>query len=639
MHIYITNSLEVHLAVPEDTIGTNAFIIRRACFGRGHAERTGMRILRVDLGRRRFKVETVPKGDERKFLGGRGLAAKLLYDENSPRTDALSPENRLIFMTGPYTGTLGPFTAFYNITTKSPLTGAILSAHAGGSWGPMLRATGHDGIVIKGRSSEPVYLLLTDDGPELKDADDLWGLDAYESTKRLESRHKGSKAAVIGPAGEGLVLYASIMNDLSRAAGRGGAGAVMGSKLLKAVVARGRQKIEQADPDRLLKAFSEATEASKGRSRAFSKYGTSMVVGITGKAGAIPTRNFQSAYFSDFEKITGDELIRTHASKSSGCYRCPIKCGKKSRASSEYSAKTEGPEYETIAMFGANLGNSNLESIIAANELCNRYGMDTISCADTIACAFEMFQNGIITEEETGGLNMDWGNHRSIVKLVEMTAKGEGFGRLVGEGSRRLSARYGPEAERLAMNVKGMEFPGYDARSIQGMSLAYATSTRGACHLRGTMYVPELFQGTLDRFTVKGKAAPLKESQEFSTLLDCMILCKFGARSVFGNSWESVRELVVAVTGREHSIEDLRMIGARGWTIERLFNIREGLGRSDDTLPERFFRLPIPEGPSKGAVVNKADFERELQRYYSLWGWTKEGRPTKKSLRALDIEA
>jgi aldehyde:ferredoxin oxidoreductase len=596
-----------------------------------------MRILRVDLGTGKCRHAKVSKEDERKFLGGRGLAAKLLYDENPPRTDALGPRNRLIFMTGPYTGTLGPFTAFHNITTKSPLTGAILSAHAGGSYGPMLRSTGYDGILISGRASNPVYLLLTDEGPELMDASGLWGMDAYETTSALEARHKGARAAVIGQAGERLVRYASIMNDMSRAAGRGGAGAVMGSKLLKAVVIRGSKRIEQADPGRLQKAFDDATKATKAGSRAFSRYGTAMVVGITGRAGAIPTRNFQSAYFSDFEKISGEELVRNHVSKSTGCLRCPIMCGKKSRASREYSAKTEGPEYETIAMFGANLGNSNLESIIAANELCNRHGMDTISCADTIACAFEMFQDGVITEKDTGGMRLEWGDHRAIVRLVEMTAGGEGFGKLIGEGSRRLASRYGPGAEKYAMNVKGMEFPGYDARSIQGMSLAYATSTRGACHLRATMYVPELFQGTMDRFTVKGKAAPIKESQEFSTLLDCMILCKFGARSAFGNSWESVRTLVVAATGRGYSVEDLRRIGARGWTLERLFNLREGLRRRDDTLPERFFDLPVPEGPSKGAVVNREDFENELQRYYSLWGWTKEGRPTSRTLRDLGI--
>jgi len=596
-----------------------------------------MKLLRIDLSTGRSSSENVAEADEVRFLGGRGLAARLLYAENRPGIDAYSPDNRLIFMTGPYTGTLGPFTAFYNLTTKSPLTGAILSAHAGGSWGPMLRMTGFDGLIIKGKARKPSYLLVTEESAELLDAGDLWGSDVFQTTKSLERKHRGAKAAVIGPAGENLVRYASIMNDLNRAIGRGGAGAVMGSKNLKAVMVRGEKDIPQADPKTLRKAFAEAKRAASGKSEAFSKYGTSLVVGITGKTGTIPTRNFQSAYFPEFEKISGDELIK-HVNKSTACFRCPLHCGKESVATKEYSASTEGPEYETIAMFGPNLGNSNLESIIAANQLCNRYGMDTISCADTIACTFELFEKGILTEKKTDGIRLEWGDHRTIVRLVEMIGRGDGFGKALGEGSKRLSAKIGHEAEKYAMNVKGMEFPGYDARGIQGMSLAYATSTRGACHLRATMYVPELFQGTMDRFTVKGKAGPVKEHQELSTLFDCMILCKFGARSVFGYSWESMRVLVNAASGRRYSVDELRRIGARGWTLERLFNLREGLSKKDDTLPERFFKLPIPEGPSKGAVVNRKDFDAELEAYYRLWGWTKEGVPTRHAMRKLGIE-
>jgi aldehyde:ferredoxin oxidoreductase len=307
------------------------------------------------------------------------------------------------------------------------------------------------------------------------------------------------------------------------------------------------------------------------------------------------------------------------------------------KASVDYEAETEGPEYETLAMFGSNLGNSNLESIIKANDLCNRYGMDTISCADTIACAFELFEKGIISEKDTGGLMLIWGDHKAIVRMVEMTGRGEGFGKLIGEGSRRLAAKYGPEAQKYAMNVKGMEFPGYDPRGIQGMSLAFATSTRGACHLRATMYVPELFQGVLDRFTVKGKAKPLKDLQELFTVLDCMVLCKFGARNAFGNSWDHMLTLVNAATGHGYTVEELKQVGERSWTMERLFNLREGIGKKDDTLPERLFTTPIHDGPSKGAVVNKADFDNELEEYYALWGWTREGVPTKESLDRLGI--
>jgi len=478
--------------------------------------------------------------------------------------------------------------------------------------------------------------LLTDSGPELKDASALWGKNVFETIDVLQKRHEKSRAAVIGPAGEKLVRFAAIMNDHHRAAGRGGVGAVMGSKNLKAVVVHGTSDVPQADEEKLKETFKTATATVKEKSVAFSKYGTSMVVGITGKAGTIPTRNFQSGYFPEFEKIGGDAFVNNHVMKNVACARCPLHCGKEAKTD-VYGSTTEGPEYETLAMFGANLGNSSLDSIIHANHLCNQYGMDTISCADTIACAFELFEKGIISENDTGGIKLAWGDHEAMLKLVQMTGKREGFGRLIGEGSKRLAMKFGPEAVKYAMNVKGMEFPGYDPRGIQGMALAFATSPRGACHLRATMYVPELFQGVLDRFTVRGKAPTLKDMHLLFTLYDSMVLCKFGARNAFANSWDNMLILCNAATGNGYTVDDIKKIGARGWTMERLFNLREGMSRKDDTLPERLFTLPIPEGPSKGAVVNKADFEKELEEYYKLWGWSAEGVPTKEALAALDI--
>ncbi|MFY9605281.1 MAG: aldehyde ferredoxin oxidoreductase N-terminal domain-containing protein, partial [Thermoplasmata archaeon] len=328
-----------------------------------------MRVLRADLTTGKFADWEVPKEDQAKFLGGRGLAAKILYEENKPKIDPFDPENRLIFMAGPYTGTQGSFTAFYNVTTKSPLTGAILSAHSGGHWGPMFRKTGYDGIIFNGRSPEPVYLLITDKGPELKDASDLWGKDVFKTVEALEKRHEKAKAAVIGPAGEKLVRYAAIMNDFHRAAGRGGVGAVMGSKNLKAVVVHGTKEVPQADPEKLKETFKTATATVKEKSQAFAKYGTSMVVGITGKAGTIPTRNFQSGYFPEYEKIGGETLVTGYKTKDTACARCPLHCGNMTKAQKEYTVETEGPEYETLAMFGSNLGNSNIESIMMANSI------------------------------------------------------------------------------------------------------------------------------------------------------------------------------------------------------------------------------------------------------------------------------
>jgi aldehyde:ferredoxin oxidoreductase len=500
----------------------------------------------------------------------------------------------------------------------------------------MFRKTGYDGIVFKGRAPKPVYLLITDNGPELKDASDLWGKDVFKTIDALQQRHEKARATVIGPAGEKLVRFAAIMNDHNRAAGRGGVGAVMGSKNLKAIVVHGTKEVSQADAESLKESFKAATATVREKSQAFSKYGTSMVVGITGKAGTIPTRNMQTGYYPEFEKVGGDSLMN-YKTKDTACARCPLHCGNLTKATGEYDVETEGPEYETLAMFGPNLGNSNLASILMANNMCNESGMDTISCADTIACAYELWEKKIITEKDTGGLKLEWGDHKTMIKLVELAGKREGFGKLIGEGSKRLAAKYGPEASKYAMNVKGMEFPGYDPRGIQGMALAFATSTRGACHLRATMYVPELFQGKLDRFTVKGKAPTLKDLQELFTVMDCMILCKFGGRNAFSNSWDELVKLSNWATGYGYTADDLRKVGARSWTMERMFNLREGLSKKDDTLPERFFSLAIHDGPSKGAVVNKADFDKELEEYYKLWGWTKDGVPTREALDSLGI--
>lgn len=596
-----------------------------------------MKILRAHLSENDFHDENVPRTELIRFIGGRGLAAKMLYDELRPGIDALSSKNLLIFMTGPYTGTLGSFTAFYNVTTRSPLTGTILSAHSGGHWGPMLRRTGYDGIVLSGKAPRPSYLLMDEKGPRLVDAARIWGKDALETTHLLDKRHKGSKSTVIGPAGESLVRFASIINDMHRAAGRGGAGAVMGSKNLKAIVVRGKGKVAVANRAALKRAFDAAERSVQEKSEAFSKYGTSMVMGVTGSAGAIPTRNFQSAHFPDYEKIGGEALVRDHVTKSMACFRCPLRCGKVSRARGEFSARTRGPEYETLATFGANLGNSNLESIIMANDMCNKYAMDTISCADTIACATELFERGILTKEDSGGMLLEWGDYETIVELVRQIGQRQGFGRLLGEGSKRLAERYGPKAAKYSMNVKGMEFPGYDPRGIKGMALAFATSSRGACHLRGPTYVPELFEGKYDRLSLKGKADLLKEVEDLSAVVDSMIICKFGARTTLQNSWEEIVPLLKAASGHDYTADELRNIGNRVLTVERLFNIREGFGKKDDTLPERLFKDPIPEGPSKGAVVDRREFVAELERYYQLRGWSRQGVPTKKTLAELGL--
>lgn len=572
------------------------------------------------------------------YIGGRGLAIRLLYEENPPKVDPLGPENRLIFMTGPYTATQGSFTAFYNVTSKSPLTDTCSAAHSGGHFSPMLRKAGVDGLIIVGKALKPSYLCIENGQMEIRDASSLWGKDVFDTTEELRALHPGSKSAVIGPAGEKLVRYASIMNDNYRAAGRGGLGAVMGSKNLKAIVAKGSGEVAMADADFLKESFKKATKTIKEKATAFATYGTPMVAGITGKAGCIPTKNFSTGWFENYEKITGDWMHKEgNFIRHTACYRCPLHCGKFNRSFGEFEAETEGPEYETLALFGPNCGNDNVNVIIKANYLCNKFGLDTISAANTIAYAIELQDRGYLTEEDTGGMQLKWGDGKGIVKLVEMIGGREGLGDLLAEGVKRVSEQFDEKARSFAIHVKGMEPPGYEPRGLTGMALAYATSPRGACHLRGTVYVAELFMGVIDRMKLRGKTPTVIEYQDAATIFDSLIICKFGARNAFGNSIEQIAPLISAASGIQFDAEKLKEAAARIWTLERLYNIREGMGKNDDILPERFFTEEIDEGPSKGQILNRTEYLAELEDYYAARGWDKNGVPTSELLESLNL--
>lgn len=598
-----------------------------------------MKIFSIDLSNGKISEKNIDGKMIEEYIGGRGLAIRLLYEENPPKVDPLSPENRLIIMTGPYTATMGSFTAFYNVTTKSPLTGTCSAAHSGGHFSPMLRKAGVDGMIIKGKASKPSYLMITDGKIEIKDASNLWGKDVYETTEELKKLHPGAKYAVIGTAGEKLVRYAAIMNDNYRAAGRGGVGAVMGSKNLKAIVAKGTGEVPSADPEFLKESFKAATATVKEKAVAFATYGTPMVAGITGKAGCIPTRNFSTGWFENYEKVTGDFMHKNGNFVShAACYRCPLHCSKINRGFGEFEVETEGPEYETLALFGPNCGIDNISAIIKANDLCNKYGFDTITAADSIAYAIELYQKGYLTKKDTDGIELKWGDPSTMVKLVEMIGRGEGFGKFLAEGVKKMSEKFDDKAKAFAIHVKGMEPSAYEPRGLTGMALAFATSPRGACHLRGTVYVAELFQGVIDRKKLRGKTPTVVDYQDVATVFDSLIICKFGGRNAFSNSLDNVAPLIKAASGIEFDSKKLKECAARIWTLERMYNNREGFSKKDDMLPERFYTESIDEGPSKGQILDKTEFIAELEDYYAARGWDKNGVPTKETLIKLNLD-
>ncbi|KXB05632.1 hypothetical protein AKJ49_00365 [candidate division MSBL1 archaeon SCGC-AAA382A03] len=570
------------------------------------------KILEVDLDAREFSNTELDKNTAKEFLGGRGYGIKLLYDKNKKGVDPLSPKNHLIFMTGPYTGT-GPFSAFYNVTTKSPLTGVSLSSHSGGNWGPKLKKAGYDGIIISGKADKPVSLIISNGEAELESAEKLWGKDTKETTEKIEKDY-GAKPAVIGPAGENQVRYACIMNDYHRAAGRGGAGAVMGSKNLKAVAVKGDGDIETSESDKVRKIFGKAAKTVNEEAQAFGKLGTPIVLNITNEVGGLPTKNYQRGYFEDADKVSGEYLHENHWIKDYACFSCPLGCGNVTQVEKgEYKCKTEGPEYETLMAFGPNCCNDNIESIIKANDLCDKLGLDTMSMGNSIAFCMELYDEGLITDKELG-FDLDWGDHSHIIELVKMTAERKGFGDELAEGSRRIAEKRGGES----VEVGGMEPAGYEPRGIQGMALAYATSTRGACHLRATMYVPEVFNEELDRATVKGKVEYLKEMQDRFAIHDSMLICKLGGRNANLDDWNGLSNLLTVVTGENYTGKRLKEIGERIYNLEHKFNEREG--GKDSNLPEKFFK-PQETGPSEGYKVDKEDFLEALKEYYQLRGW------------------
>ena len=591
-------------------------------------------IIRVDLEKGTVKKEPLNMKNANEYVGARGLGTKYFCDEVDPKTDPLGPDNKLIFMTGPLTGTAASCSGRYEVVAKAPLTGTIGAANSGGHFGPELKYAGYDGIIFEKKSEKPVYLYIEDGKVELKDAADLWGKTVYETTDILNERHgESARVACIGPTGENLCLYAGVMNDKHRAAGRGGLGAVMGSKNLKAVVVKGTGSIRVARPAGFMDAIEDARTKLKAHpvtGEGLAAYGTQILVNIINESGAMPVNNWRDgSHFEEGEEISGETLSEKYLVRNKGCFGCCIGCGRVTKIpDGPFKSFGEGPEYEAGWSFGADCGINELDAVCKANFICNEYGFDPITLGSTIACAMELYDMGVLTEKEVG-FPLRFGDAEAMVKCAELTGKGEGFGKELAQGSYRLAEKYGhPE---LSMSVKKQEMPAYDGRAMQGIGLEYATSNRGGCHVRGYMTSPEILglPVKMDPLTTEGKPGMLKIFQDLTALIDSTGICLFTS---FCLGLPEVAAQYREAVGSEESDEDILLKGERVWNLEKQFNIAAGVEK--DTLPPRLLREKLPTGPAEGKVN---ELHVMLEEYYKERGWDTEGIPTAAKLKELNL--
>ncbi len=584
------------------------------------------KLLRVNLTENTTNTENIPKEVLEDYIGGRGLGTKIIYDEIKSKVDPLSPENKLVFAVGPLTKTKVPTSGRMSLSTKSPLTGTIFDSNAGGFWGAVLKGAGYDVVVIEGQSETPVRLVIDEENSKIKDASKLWGKGIKFIDKNLNEEEEGSyQNLMIGPAGENQVKFASISVNGKRSLGRGGVGAVMGAKKLKAISVSGNKKVEIADKEQFdfvnyeLKKWIKANPLT---SEAMPKFGTSMLVNLVNEAGALPTRNFTETQFEMAENISGEMLTDKILQKNSGCYNCPIRCERRTKTKNE---EGHGPEYETVGLMGSNLGVGDIEAVAEFNYLCNDLGLDTITTGGTLSCFMEMAEKGIVEYD------ISFGEADKIKNLIEKIALREGIGEELARGPREFAHSY--DAGEFAMEVKGLVLPAYDPRGLKGRGLGYITSNRGACHLRGNMLGPELLgvPKMIDRFQPKGKSGLLINQQNFVAIIDSLVLCQF---LTFAVGEEFIARVLSAVTGVEKTQQDLLDMGERIWNIERIFNLNAGFRREDDRLPQRFLK-ETGSGPASNQV-----FEQEvmLDEYYRSRGWNNQGVPTEEKLKDLGLE-
>ncbi len=591
-------------------------------------------ILRINLTEGSIKKEPLNMQDAHDYVGARGLGTKYYCNEVDPKIDPLSPENKLIFMTGPLTGTAACSSGRYEVVSKAPLTGIIGAANSGGHFGPELKYAGYDGIIFEGKADHPVYLHIDDDKVELLDAGELWGQGVHETTEALEAKHGKVRVSCIGTPGERCMLYAAIMNDKNRAAGRGGMGAVMGSKNLKAIAVRGTGGVTVARPEGFMREVTKARTMLKEHpvtGNGLGTFGTEILVNIVNEVGGLPLRNGRDgSYWDKADDTSGEHLNETHLVKNQGCFGCSIACGRvtKIEGKGDLDGFGEGPEYEAGWSYGAACGVNDISSIVKANFICNEQGMDPITLGSTVACAMELYEMGAIPEEDIG-FPLRFGDAAAMVKLTQMCADGEGFGKVIGLGSYRLAEKYGhPE---LSMSVKKQEMPAYDGRAIQGIGLEYATSNRGGCHVRGYMISPEVLgiPVKLDPQVTEGKGAMLKTFQDLTALCDSTGMCLF---TTFGIGLPEIAGQYREAVGSDETDEEILLKGERIWNLEKRFNMEAGVEK--DTLPPRLLREALPSGPAKGKVN---ELQTMLADYYEARNWTADGIPTPEKLAELNV--
>ncbi len=589
------------------------------------------RVLRIDLSQ--GSIETTPLPAEMPLiLGGKGLGAWMLYHEQPAHVDPLGLDNRLIFHTGPLTGTIAPTAGRFGVTTKSPATGTYFDAYCGGYWGQLLKYAGYDALVVTGQAEKPVSIVIDDGRIEIHSSEHLWGTTISEATEQIwEEFGRDRQSLVIGPPGEAQRNVAGIFNE-SRALARGGVGAVMGSKNLKAIIVRGTQGVRVFDKARYERALQLAFRAVRMSSETvlLSQEGTANILEIIDVMGALPTRNFQRGQFKHADRISGYAFRHNHWQKEYACFGCPIACGKWTEPL-EDGTIIEGPEYETIYAMGSNCAIGSREAIIKLNWICDEYGMDTISAGGVLGFVMEMFHKGIISAAELDDIAPHWGDADAAIALLNKMGQVEGCGQWLAQGVAEITKRY-PEAAVFAMQVKGLEMPAYHPNAAKGTALAYAVSERGACHLRGAP-LGELFSGSADPLALEGKPQLFRDHQADKAVWDSACLCVFPA---YGMSLKELWQLVTAATGFDYPTpRDLERVGERISTLARLFNVREGFSREADTLPDRNITQPMTDGPAKGHVV---ELDPMLDEYYRIMGWDENGIPTKERLQALRLQ-
>ncbi|SDI15048.1 aldehyde ferredoxin oxidoreductase family protein [Halanaerobium congolense] len=595
------------------------------------------KVLRVDLTNEEIKTEKIVGDDVKNYLGGRGLASKILYDEIDPKVDPLSPENKLIYATGLLTGTAASTGGRYMVVTKGPLTGTIASSNSGGFFGAELRFSGNDIIIFEGKAKRPLYLSIKGEEVELKDASNLWGKTVYETTDLLieEAGDKNARVSCIGPAGENLVKFAAIMNEKDRAAGRTGVGAVMGSKNLKAVVVKADEKQVEYFKDEMMKVVRKQTKMLKEdgvTGEGLPALGTKVLDNIINSTGLYPVNNFQDGgTFADVDEVSGEALVeKGYLQSNKGCYGCPIRCARDTKLPN--GQQGEGPEYESGWAFGADCGVNDLNAITEANFLCNDLGMDTITAGTTIACAMELYEKGYIDKDELeNGPELKFGSSESIIYYTEKMAYRKGLGDKLAEGSYRLADSKGqPE---LSMSVKKQELPAYDPRGVQGQGLNYVTSNRGGCHVRGYMISPEVLGAPekLDPQELEGKAGWVKTFQDLTAVIDSVGMCLFTS---FALGLDDYREIVNAGTQFDYTSDSLLEAGERIYNLERQFNLEAGILPEQDKLPARFDE-PLPDGPQKGISTK---YREILPEYYEIRGWQEDGWISEQKLKDMKIK-